>query len=72
MTVEYAQQYGGQNVVAVRDAHASDPGYEKDGDCVVATLADGSVVTVKKSQLTTAAPAGQGSQGAKAYTGKKE
>ena len=56
MTAEYAQQYGGQNVVAVRDAIATDPGYEKDGDCVVATLADGTTVTVKKSQLTSAAP----------------
>jgi hypothetical protein len=72
MTVEYAQQYGGQNVVAVRDAHASDPGYEKDGDCVVATLADGSVVTVKKSQLTTAAPADKAGAKPAAYPGKKE
>jgi len=56
----------------VRDASTTDPGYEKDGDMVVATLADGTTVTIKKSQMTTAAPAGQGSQGAKAYTGKKE
>ena len=55
--VEYAQQYKGQNVVAVRDANASDPGYEKDGGLLVCTLADGSVVTLKKDQLTSAAPA---------------
>jgi hypothetical protein len=72
MTVEYTQQYNNQNIVAVRDACATDPGYEKDGDMVVATLADGNTVTIKKSQMTSAAPAGQGAQGAKAYTSKKE
>lgn len=56
--VEYAQQYKGQDVVAVRDAGVSDAGYDKDGSMVVCTLADGSTVTVKKDQLTSAAPAG--------------
>jgi len=72
MTAEYAQQYNNQNVVAVRDAVPTDPGYEKDGDCVVATLADGNVVTVKKSQLTTAAPADKAGAKPAAYTSKKE
>ena len=57
--VEYAQQYKGQNVVAVRDACATDPGYDEDGDMQVCTLADGTTVTVKKDQLTTNAPASQ-------------
>jgi hypothetical protein len=57
--VEYAQQYKGQNVVAVRDACATDPGYEEDGDQVVCTMADGTVVTLKKDQLTSNAPASQ-------------
>jgi hypothetical protein len=60
--VEYAQQYKGQNVVAVRDACATDPGYDEDGDMQVCTLADGSVVTVKKDQLTSAKPAAQSAQ----------
>jgi hypothetical protein len=54
---EYAQQYKGQNVVAVRDACATDPGYEEGGDQVVCTMADGTVVTLKKDQLTSNAPA---------------
>jgi len=62
--VEYAQQYKGQDVVAVRDAGVNDAGYEKDGGMLVCTLADGSTVTVKKDQLTSAAPA-TAPQGAK-------
>jgi hypothetical protein len=69
--VEYAQQYKGQNVVAVRDACATDPGYDEDGDMQVCTLADGTTVTVKKDQLTTNAPAG--AAGTKAgYTAPKK
>jgi len=72
MTAEYAQQYGGQNIVAVRDAIATDPGYEKDGDCVVATLADGTTVTIKKSQMTSAAPADKAGAKTTGYQSKKE
>ena len=60
--VEYAQQYKGQNVVAVRDACATDPGYDEDGDMQVCTLADGTTVTVKKDQLTSAKPAAASAQ----------
>jgi hypothetical protein len=65
MTVEYAQQFNNQNVVAIRDAHVGDPGFDreaKEGEQLVATLADGSVVTIKRSQLTSHAPAGSSAQ----------
>jgi hypothetical protein len=52
---EYAQQYKGKNVVAVRDAHAGDPGYvEGTKDQVTITLQDGSEVTVVRSAVTAA------------------
>jgi hypothetical protein len=53
--VEYAQQYQGKDVVAVRDAHAGDVGYiEGTKDQVTITLADGKEVTVVKSALSAA------------------
>ena len=67
--VEYAQQYKGQNVVAVRDACATDPGYVQDGEMQVCTLADGTVVTLSKDQITTADPASAGGQSAPARQG---
>lgn len=55
MVVEYAQQYQGKDVVAVREAHAGDAGYvEGTKDQVTITLADGKEVTVVKSALSAA------------------
>lgn len=62
---EYAQQYNGQNVVAVRSVNPSDAGYSAD-DCenqVVATLADGTTVTLNKDQIKSGDPT-QGTQSA--------
>jgi hypothetical protein len=52
---EYAQQYQGKDVVAVREAHAGDVGYvEGTKDQVTITLADGKEVTVVRSALSAA------------------
>ncbi len=62
---EFAQQYGGQNVVAVRSVNPSDAGYDADNcdNQVYATLADGTTVVLNKDQLTTSDPT-QGKQSA--------
>jgi len=46
------QQYQGKDVSDVRPATANDPGYDKEIDQVVVTLADGSKKTVRRSDVT--------------------
>jgi mRNA-degrading endonuclease YafQ of YafQ-DinJ toxin-antitoxin module len=48
------QQYKGQFVKDVRPATKNDPGYDKEIDQVVVTLADGNVKTVRRTEVTKA------------------
>jgi len=48
------QQYKGQPVKEVRPATKDDPGYDKEIDQVVVTLASGDQKTVRRTEVTQA------------------
>lgn len=54
MATQQQKQYQGKPVSDVRPANASDPGYDKEIDQVVVTLADGSKKTVRRTDVTNA------------------